>query len=207
MSCSQLDHSQARAITIVANLYGYNSQSNCVSAAYYLCRYDSVSNKLHGEQLKNTHKDVWAIFYDFLNDLADKVSTSDFLQSDRDEAILFIFRLRERLSNSGRYTSGVWLSQVRNDVNYAHSMGAWFPYSGSPGIHDDMLRQVTSWSPRQSPLTLGEIPSKEALIFAETCLAVISLAKELVLDMGNINKKTFLANGAIKCLNICGRGY
>ncbi|WP_428813915.1 GrpB family protein [Vibrio makurazakiensis] len=37
------------------------------------------------------------------------------------------------------------LSKVRNEVNYTHSMGAWFPYSSSQSEHEKMFRLTQLW--------------------------------------------------------------
>lgn len=205
VSCTMLDAAQTRAIDKVYTLYGFDLAGCSTNSAYYSCHYDTQSNRIYGSQLANTHQDVWMVFYKLLEGLADRIPSSDFLQTDRQEALLFVLGLRERLSKRNVIASGHWLSMVRNDVNYALGMGAWFPYSGSSGDHDNILRLVTSWSSQPPELNLGSISDKDSVIFVEACLAIVSLARELVVDVDSIEPKSFLANGAIKCLNICRR--
>jgi hypothetical protein len=204
ISCSQFDADQARAVDNVADIYGFKTANTNTASAYYHCRYDYISKKLKCEKLDNTHQGVWKVFYKLLDELAGLVTDSDFLKADRDQVVSLLFNLRERISYHGRYSSGSWLSKVRNDVNYAHTMGAWFPYSGASGAHDEMFRQANAWNLPPNIITAAVIPNNDGVLFVETCSMIVALLRDIVIDLDRVEPRGFLKNGAKKCLNLCG---
>lgn len=202
-SCTQFDHPQANAIDSVAKIYDQFQAGT--PQGYFLCEYDCKNKLLECNQLGTTHKDVWNTFFKLLEQLANEIPTSSYLQTDRNEAVTYLFNLRELLSMKGKHSSGNWLSLVRNEINYSHSWGAWFPHSGSLGLHREIVRLISNWSPKSTELlTVPDTSDKELpLSYVEACLSTISLCKELVLDIHQLNTKGFLAPGAAKCLNLC----
>lgn len=205
ISCTQIDGPQASAINKAYNLYQLDPKRLGTSAAYYECKYVHKENKVYGRTLSNTHQDVWYTFYQLLEKIAEQIPTSDFLKTDRDESVTFLFELRKRLSKNNTYSKGNWLSNIRNNVNYSHTMGAWFPYSGSRVDHEKALRLVAAWTPKTENLTLYASSHDDVITYIETCLMITSLAKELILNFNSLFKKTFLSDGAIKCLNECAK--
>ncbi|WP_339012586.1 hypothetical protein [Aeromonas popoffii] len=201
ISCSQFDSNEAKAVTDVANIYSLQN-GYTASTGYYVCTYDVLTSKAHCKHLNNTHQDVWKIFYELLEKLATKVSTSDFLKKDRDAVIQYLFKLREGLSHRNTLTSGSWLSKVRNEVNYTHSMGAWYPYQNSVNEHDKMFRITRSWNrvPTQDTIH-SELSSCDQLLFVSTCVSIVSLCHALLSDIFKLNKDVYLKNGAMRLAN------
>ncbi len=201
ISCSQFDSNEAKAVTDVANIYSLQN-GYTASTGYYVCTYDVLTSKAHCKHLNNTHQDVWKIFYELLEKLATKVSTSDFLKKDRDAVIQYLFKLREGLSHRNTLTSGSWLSKVRNEVNYTHSMGAWYPYQNSVNEHDKMFRITRSWNKVPTQDTIhSELSSCDQLLFVSTCVSIVSLCHALLSDIFKLNKDVYLKNGAMRLAN------
>lgn len=201
ISCSQFDSNEAKAVTDVANIYSLQN-GHTASTGYYGCTYDVSVSEVHCKQLSNTHQDVWKIFYELLEKLATKVSTSDFLKKDRDSVIQYLFKLREGLSHRNTLTSGNWLSKVRNEVNYTHSMGAWYPYQNSVNEHEKMFRLTRSWNKEPTQDTINsELSSCDQLLFVSTCVSVVSLCHALLSDILTLNKDVFLKYGAMRLVN------
>lgn len=201
ISCSQFDSNEAKAVTDVANIYSLQN-GYTASTGYYVCTYDVLTSKAHCKHLNNTHQDVWKIFYELLEKLATKVSISDFLKKDRDAVIQYLFKLREGLSHRNTLTSGSWLSKVRNEVNYTHSMGAWYPYQNSVNEHDKMFRITRSWNKVPTQDTIhSELSSCDQLLFVSTCVSIVSLCHALLSDIFKLNKDVYLKNGAMRLAN------
>lgn len=123
-SCSQFDLSETKAITDVAKIHSHDKGITAASG-YYRCEYDFQNTKIECKQLSNTHQDVWKTFYELLDKLVNKIPASQFLKNDRDNTISYLMNLREGLSCRSTNIQGNWLSKIRNDINYTHSMGAW----------------------------------------------------------------------------------
>lgn len=201
ISCSQFDTHESRAVTDIAQMYSLHN-GNTAASGYYKCQYDVQSARVYCKQLSNTHQDVWKSFYDLIDDLATKVASSDFRKKDRDYAIDYLFKLRDGLSFRKTLNGGNWLSKVRNEVNYTHSMGAWFPYSNSPDEHDRMFRLTQSWKNIPSEEIINShITECDQLLFVSTCVSIVSLCHALLLDLHKINGNTFLKYGAIRLSN------
>jgi hypothetical protein len=201
VSCSQFDNNESKAINDVAQMYLVQN-GKTASNGYYSCRYNSSDLTVFCKLLSNTHQNVWKVFYELLDELATKVSTSDFRKKDRDEVIQFIFKLREGLSCRSTMSGGSWLSKIRNEVNYTHSMGAWFPYSNSADEHEKMFRLTNLWKQSPTSETINNHLNKcDQLLFVSTCVTVVSLCYTLLIDQYNINNDVFLKHGAIRLLN------
>jgi hypothetical protein len=197
ISCSQFDANEARAVTDVARLYCLEN-GNIAASGYYKCQYNVQAAKVYCKQLSNTHQDVWKSFYDLIDDLATKIATSQFRKKDRDYAIEYLFNLREGLSFRKTLNGGNWLSKVRNEVNYTHSMGAWFPYSNSPDEHEKMFRLTRLWKQSPEDMMQSHLNQCEHILFIGTCVSIVSLCHAILLDLHSINGNTFLKYGAIR---------
>ncbi len=201
ISCSQFDTNESRAITEIARMYSFQN-GNTAASGYYKCQYDINNARIHCKQLSNTHQDVWKSFYDLIDDLATKVSSSDFRKKDREHVIEYLFKLREGLSFRRTLNGGNWLSKVRNEVNYTHSMGAWFPYSNSSDEHEKMFRLTQLW--KQAPseeIIQSHLTKCDQLLFVSTCVSIVSLCHSLLSDLHNINGNIFLKHGAMRLSN------
>jgi hypothetical protein len=72
------------------------------------------------------HSIFWRRFYAFLGEIILDVS-----KLDNDESATTIVRLqdlRTLLTSRGASTNGTWLSTARNQINYQHQFGVWFPF-------------------------------------------------------------------------------
>jgi len=172
---------------------------------YYKCAYNYTQNKIACVQLSNSHQDVWKTFYDLLSTLADKVAGSNFLKPDRDMLVEYLYSIRFGLSCGNKINAGNWLSLIRNQVNYSHSMGAWFPYSGNSNLHNSLFRLLEKWTDTPSKIQEQVVFGKELLLFVETCVSIVSLARALILDLNSVSEKSFLEFGAMKFLKISSK--
>lgn len=202
ISCSQFDSTETSAITEVAKLYALDNGMTA-SSGYYRCEYDNAAAKISCKQLSNTHQDVWRTFFELLDKLATNVVSAQFLKSDRDKTITYLMNLRTGLSCRNTNGQGNWLSKIRNEINYTHAMGAWFPYAESVDEQDKMFRLIHRWreTPENEQVSCN-LANSDHLLFISTCTAVISLCYSLITDIFDTNKNMFLKYSAIKFLNL-----
>lgn len=201
ISCSQFDSNESNAITDVARMYSLDN-GNSVSCGYYRCYYDFQKAVLYCKQLNNTHQDVWKTFYDFIDELTTKVASSDFRKIDRDYVLQYLFKLREGLSFRNTFNNGTWLSKVRNDVNYSHSMGAWYPYERSSYEHEEMFRLTKLWKLPPSEKTIHDnLPRSDHLLYVATCVSVVALCHSILKDLYQLNNNVFLKLGPVRLVN------
>ena len=178
-----LDSDESRSITEVAKLYSQQG-GKTISSGYYSCNYNFSNSTIQCDQLNNTHQDVWKTLHVLLDNLSTKVSTSDFLKKDRDNVIeflflfLFLFLFRLGLSNKNNLNNGAWLSKIRNDVNYSHSMGAWYPYVNSSGDHLKMFRILNGW--RNPPFLEDFSGDNDNVLFIKTVFPLSRFVRNLL---------------------------
>jgi len=203
ISCSQFSQKEARIITDVAKVWGHTPDNQNASTGYYKCELVSSTKKLECKKLDNSHADVWQILYEHLSLVAEKVSKdSTFLKSERDECIDYIFNLRYGLSCRGKYSKGNWLSMIRNEVNYQHTMGTWFPYSGSIASHTELYRALPNWKNDCSIDNLIKAKADNDLkLFVESSVSIVALCFGLTKDLHTQNMDGFLKLGVSNFLN------
>jgi hypothetical protein len=101
-----------------------------------------------------------------------------------------VFELQQIL-NFGGAPAGAWLSVMRNQLNYQHRFGVWYPYSGGPRRLDNY-----TYTPLRlnSSMRLDHSPGREPLLAfqAATTFVValcIDLTNELLLRSGTTAKQ------------------
>lgn len=103
------------------------------------------------------HVEFWMYFSKFLSEFTDNI-----LRDNWPDAIAIAGRIEElqRILRGPLATKGSWLSVVRNEINYQHKYGTWYPFK-SALIHSypgsNVLRQNSSsisltYDPLRSPL-------------------------------------------------------
>lgn len=200
VSCSQFDSQESIAVTNAAKLYHQDNGIN-ISAGYYHCEYMPSNNLISCNQLGNTHQSFWTKFDQLLDDLSTKVSGSNFLERDKNKVIQFLFSIRERLNYWNNYNSSNWLSKVRNDVNYSHAMGAWYPYTGSKKVSDELFRIISRWNQEEFPSNItNHEKHPNTIVFADSCLSIIKLLKDLINDLSSHSDKSFLEYGPVRLM-------
>jgi hypothetical protein len=190
---SQLDSKEALKLKEILALYFPEEEKN-ISTGFYSITLSKDSSKMNFRMLSNSHKDVWSIFYEELDRLSESVSESKIIPKEkRTNIINILFRLRQLLSNQGSVHNGAWLSQVRNNVNYRHSYGAWFPYVNSKSDSSDSLfNNLEKWKNPFTELLLSTSEDKDDLNnFIEAVVLINSLCKGLIKFMSS-NKENKL---------------
>ncbi|MUH72711.1 hypothetical protein [Psychrosphaera haliotis] len=203
ISCTQFNQKESGIITEVANVWGHAPDNSSASTGYFKCVLTNTANQMRCKKLDNSHADVWQCFYDHLDKLSDLISEDNsYLQSEKNKCVEYIFNLRFGLSCRGRYRKGNWLSKIRNEVNYQHTMGTWFPYSGSVAKHTDLYRALSNWNSECIIDNLTHAKSENDLkLFVESCVSIVSLCFSLTKDLHNQNHDGFLKLGVFNFLN------
>lgn len=113
---------------------------------------------IHKRQHAATHEDFWLYFYKFLSEFS-----TETIQNGVPNGGLIVARIDElqKLLQGPENTGGKWLSAVRNDLNYRHQFGAWFPFNKiekSAGPKSNIFKQnnsaiVLTHNPKSDPLS------------------------------------------------------
>lgn len=185
-SCSYLEPKTTIAINTVIDLYGMSGGLTVPNGGYQ-CNYDTTLRKLSCKRddtpKGGAHQFLWEIFLERMRRLGSDILAGPGVTADKNSGAGQLAYLCENLC-SGGIARGGWLSEIRNQVNYQHRLGAWFPYSGSTKAASESLHKlVSNWKQSSLEISLTMKTGGELPRFSRTCLFIVNLARELASDM------------------------
>lgn len=131
----RLDSPQAKYLTEIGQTY-IDPSFKVESGNYHVRRKQDTSKTLDVwlvkiQDSRGAHDAFWRIFYKFLAELADEVSLK---REPKDLLVVAQINEIQRVLSSNGFSNGTWLSSVRNEINYQHMYGVWFPYGNNKKI-------------------------------------------------------------------------
>ncbi|MBA8683111.1 hypothetical protein [Stenotrophomonas tumulicola] len=187
-ACSQIDPEQASLVSKYAGLYGVTEN---MGKGFYQINWSPVSNDLVMEKVKDSHRDTWRVFDQWLQRAITVLPTVQGLTHSKVEVIETLSALRENLRSEGA-NSGNWLSAFRNNVNYRQSYDAWYPYRKSAVRFDRISRYIDGWkdSAFNVQAALGEIDDRAK--FFGSCAVIMHLLNGITIDLLKAAQKNSL---------------
>jgi hypothetical protein len=131
---TRVDSALAARLSNIAALY---SSSTRVEAGTYHFRVSQQDDRSVSAFLRKcddtggAHDQFWRAFYKFLSELSATLSAAD--EPDAAYTIGEITEIQLILASNG-FSSGTWLSSIRNRINYQHELQVWYPYGASPAV-------------------------------------------------------------------------
>lgn len=125
----RVETNQAKRLTELAHIFGVSTA--VLTAGNYLLRLRQASTSDFEVELTKiadtggAHDSFWRCFKKFLDQIA--IESADQNLPDSADIIAQISDLLSAITNHGT-TDGTWLSIVRNQINYQHQYGVWFPF-------------------------------------------------------------------------------
>ncbi|MBX9900414.1 MAG: hypothetical protein K2Y28_06475 [Burkholderiaceae bacterium] len=128
----------------------YLGVSPNISPALYL-----VSSDRHTpEQLRLTkvggrggsHEEMWQHFLTLLRAAENEILVKYSGSTAASEALEELKDLQTNLCHDGK-VNGAWLSMVRNNLNYRHDYGVWFPFGGKKKFAQSLSARMLEWKP------------------------------------------------------------
>jgi hypothetical protein len=180
-SLIQLEAGHVRDIRIISDLYGYQSQ---MQSGFHLVRVQGqclLLNKMSGTG--GSHEFLWSTFSSFLGQVGSDLLASGGASRDVQEFVLCLDNLRSVL-NQQPSRSGAWLSMIRNQVNYRHQLGVWFPYGPSENAHDGLHRHALARRCRADDIEIVSLATGSILdSFLSACRYIIALCEDTAVEM------------------------
>lgn len=205
-SLSQLDSDVIKQISNSATNYNFKNGVN-LENGYYLIDYSKDSNIIKFKKIKvkkdgGSHVSLWKIYGEKMK----FISNDLLLKFDNSDAQIISEKLDNLISNlnyvgSNNYS---WLSRIRNELNYKHGFGVWFPYN-LPKPQVDMLKRNNNlWKSDLLKIELKSLTGKEIIRFSNTCQFIIGINNSICKDMSNRCPigKSYLDNGFKKIINV-----
>lgn len=156
------------------------------------------SIQLDADTIDSSHAGLWDCFYELLTKLENSIaSTTLFTTEQKNECVSFLSELKKRISRGGNKS---FLSLVRNEINYNHAMNCWSSYQTEKKSDTNNIKLVSKKWVKTCSSELFSKSVKDKIDFAETCAIIISLMKDMIIEINNINKSSFLRYTTIHTL-------
>ncbi|MBC6983789.1 hypothetical protein [Caulobacter sp. 17J80-11] len=179
-SVSSLAADNAATLRRVAVQSGFLPGHVIVHEKVYAFELDVPGRSISGAPLsRGSHEDTWRQLDDTLSSLQVRILSSPGVIVAKQEVFDCLQVARDIMRTDG--ASGNWLSKVRNNLNYRHDYGAWYPHGG--GRHwdsvDAMFRAFLS-----DPLAARAAPDNKVVArFAKGCALIVAIFVDLLRDL------------------------
>jgi hypothetical protein len=208
-SCIPLEPNQIRMVTKIAQLFG-QEPVRPISGGLYQISFDPESRVVAATQLKSMkagpHEAFWKLFGDRLGIISSELLTlSSVTLKSAQQSSLKLAEIRANLSFSN-FSSGGWLSHIRNRVNYDQSWGTWYPYSLRHRYYDELARHIDDWQLDPLDIDVSSHDNRDLLRFQATCNAIIALSRCTSVDMSErCSGKSFHEFASLAFLRLYGK--
>ncbi len=179
--CIQLDAQQTSSFDRVASAFGMLPNLG-FETGYYLAEYQSGLNEIHFRKTsaarRGSHEVLWEAFADKLREASNHLLT---VSAAFTGVALQLANLETFLRQAG-HNGGSWLSHVRNQTNYRHEYGLWFPYADSKVESQDLARIVKRW--KIDPAKLFPVDSSDQITeHVSLCTIIVSICHAVAMDI------------------------
>lgn len=198
----QFDRNQSDKLT-QAIRYHANPPNVSVNEGLHLVGYHKQLNNYTVQKLNNgSHEDTWTVFSELLRKTSDKflLDRNPISKEKKQEFYTMIDGLLEILKTKPCQSKSNWLSRLRNEINYQHKYGTWFPHEKSKNFRVTVQDNLKCWI--KDPNLNINLKSHDLDKFSQACSFLVSLNRVLVNDLSerNSNGDSFLKNSAMAVL-------
>lgn len=148
------------ALTVVPGSYAFQLVQNSDRSIDVVLRRIADSGGAHDQ--------FWRRFYAYLSEVSSSVALAK--EPDASSVVAEVTEIQSLLVSNG-LSAGTWLSFVRNQINYQHGHGAWFPYGAPKSLANSVSRVGLAAS---SSIRLDVNSSKDPIGAFLACCRVIS---------------------------------
>lgn len=198
----QLERSQSTKLTTSLK-YHASPPTEKISDGLHLIKISKSDPTFSLQKLNNgSHEDTWEVFATIISKTAERFLVDENPVSAHKKQELYnqLDALIKVLRTPPCHARSNWLSKMRNEINYQHKHGVWYPHEKSKNFREKVFGNLSLWT--KSPGII--INNKTHFLdgYSQACTYVISLARDLIYDMMNRNPEnnSFLKSNAIKAL-------
>jgi hypothetical protein len=199
-SLSQFDALATGRVEKIADAYG-NRNGVDIESGFYICDFSGGHTQVVCSKalISNTgsHGALWKFMADrmihYSNDIISKNSSPDYQAPS--------IKLAELVKNLRTLNiNGNWLSNVRNEVNYKHRYGCWFPYKTQESSSTKIKKLTGSWKINPMNIELSAHGTETISKFIATTTFIVSLGREISLELTERcpTKNSFTTHGVIQ---------
>ncbi|MGD0235364.1 MAG: hypothetical protein ABSC55_12620 [Syntrophorhabdales bacterium] len=151
---------------------------------------------------KRPHEATWKEFGILVQRLTQDLlkDHGHLVDQDAQEAAVILFEILDVMKTPPCRNEYNWLSLVRNELNYQHRHGAWYPHLRVSRFREKVINYIAGW--KRSPLEMLTAEEHTLIRFSKGCALIVSLMREILQDLNrrNPNNDSFLRHGAMRVL-------
>lgn len=145
-------------------------------------------NKI-GSGSGGSHEEMWKLFLALVVEIEGQLILTQGQSQDALLAVQTLTELRKQLCRRGK-NNGAWLSSVRNDLNYRHDHGVWYPYRLTEKAATSLVVRMQRWIPTAANgYEIGKT-NDELGCFVDSCNVMTRLLTAALLDLSKRATKT-----------------
>lgn len=186
VSLSQFETNQINRVQKIASAYGTDNGQQ-LGSGFYLCTFDSTSRKLtcvHKGKNGGSHEFLWKHFVNTMLDFSNKILSVNGATANQQLTVAKLTELCDCLKHNGCNT-GTWLSFIRNQTNYKHEFGAWFPYKSHAKYYLNLPSMKDEWKRKPEEISIWIGSGRDLQRFIGACNVILALLKSTSRDMSN----------------------
>ncbi len=204
ISLTQLESSLISNVQKIAVLYGAGN-GQTLGRGFYICVFDPTTKKLtctHEGKNGGSHEVMWKHFVNTMLAFSNEILSRSGLTTNQQNAAAKLSELCNCLKMNG-CNAGTWLSNVRNQANYKHEFGAWFPYKSRASYCDGIFSMKNDWMKKPEEIPIWNGTGRDLQRFTSACNVILALLKSTALDMSErcSTGKSFHTNTTKAVLN------
>lgn len=135
-----------------------------------------------GSNNGGSHQEMWKLFLQLIVDMEGQLILTQGQSQEALNAVDTLTELRKQLCRRGKNNGG-WLSSVRNDLNYSHAHGVWYPYKVTERAATDLVSRMQRWTPNAvDGYDIGKVKDDLAC-FIDSCNVMSQLLTSVLRDL------------------------
>ena len=203
VSCTQFEIAHMDKIREQAKVLRKDNGIQRIKGGFFKLEYKARSKEILFTRVNDSHKDTWTSFYNLVKTLIQSIDKTTALTKDKLEATDLLINIKDGLTKSRAGTAGNSPSILRNNINYKHNYGLWYPFKGQNLGAYNKNNCNKEWL--QDPINVPNLNSCEEIESAfRLNLLIVSLLLNLLLECNrkHANQSKIFKNGSLKMINI-----
>lgn len=151
---------------------------------------------------RSSHEDTWSVFATVMKHISVEIlkDKNPVSAQKKQELSTQIDLLLMILSTHPCGSRSNWLSKMRNEINYQHKHGAWYPHEKSKNFRERVYANLSVWN--KPPIINITDKTHHLDKYTQACTYLISMTKILIEDMieRNPDNNSFLKINTLKAL-------
>jgi hypothetical protein len=207
-SCSFLERAHTSRISALGTAMG-KSPNFRIERGLYHCKLNSGATAIKyvkaGGAVGGAHESFWKIFEGRIHELAEGVLVGGLIPSEA-QRVFVQFQSFEQALNTGARAYGA-LSALRNDLQYRHLFGVWFPVQLRKREREKLSRLAAQWQRDPMDVDLQPAGQDDLSSFVMACTFIVSLCRAMlfrIMELSTEGQRCFACFGPISFLRDAG---